>query len=136
MSTGDNYDPTIVPGPELEPEKMVKRNNWLDPETAALLQAGFIQTADVVFLFLVLASLIFCVGFFIFGKNKTVPEYFILLTILLQLTWIITLCYRTCYFILKTHAAIVTLPEAAAKLAVKFQMNQLATGQEPVKKKL
>lgn len=95
----------------------------LDEQTRALFQVGFIRPVDFVALGTILATTITTFFWWAFGTPTWQNVVLVLLGVALVFqAWIVILVYRACYHVIMARSEINTMPEAAAKLAVSYQI--------------
>jgi hypothetical protein len=87
----------------------------------ALWEVGMFKRYDVIVFFLFLFSWFVIGAWLVFGQPDLIKVVLAsVLTLILLMLWIISLIYRTIWFIVKQWADIKLLPAQAAKLAVAF----------------
>jgi hypothetical protein len=95
----------------------------LDEQTRALFQVGFIKPVDFVALGTILVTGTTTFFWWCFGSPtwQNIVSV-VLLVLLVMATWMIILIYRCCYHVIMARSEINTMPEAAAKLAISYQI--------------
>ena len=95
----------------------------LDDQTRALFQVGFVRPVDFVLAGALLATAVTAFFWWFFGSPTWQHLVLVLLGTLHVLgVWIVILAYRGIYHTVMARSEINTMPEAAAKLAVSYQM--------------
>jgi|KBSSwiStaDraftv2_1062776.scaffolds.fasta_scaffold00022_107 branched-subunit amino acid ABC-type transport system permease component len=95
----------------------------LDEQTRALFQVGFIRPIDFFASGSIIATVITTFFWWAFGTPTWQNLVMVMLGVLLVLAvWIAILVYRCCYHVIMARSEINTMPEAAAKLAVSYQI--------------
>jgi F0F1-type ATP synthase assembly protein I len=95
----------------------------LDEQTRALIQVGFIRPIDFVASGTIIGTAITTFFWWFFGSPTWQHLVLVMLGLLLVLAgWIVILVYRCCYHVVMARSEINTMPEAAAKLAVSYQL--------------
>lgn len=98
---------------------------FLDPQVKALLEVGFIKPIDALLLAMWIAVIVTAIFFWHQG-TLTVDRFLILAFIQVTVVgvWAISVIYRTCFQIIMARSDINTMPEAAAKLAISYQLKK------------
>jgi hypothetical protein len=95
----------------------------LDEQTRALFQVGFIRPMDFVAVGTILSTLVTTFFWATFGHPTWQNVVLVALGLLLVTAWwAIILVYRCCYHVIMARSEINTMPDAAAKLAVSYQI--------------
>lgn len=95
----------------------------LDDQTKALFQVGFIRPVDFVLAGSLLVTAITTFFWWFFGSPTWQHLVVVLLGTLHVLgLWIVILVYRSIFHVVMARSEINTMPDAAAKLAVSYQI--------------
>lgn len=95
----------------------------LDEQTKALIQVGFFKPIDMAAVLVLACSAVTVFFWWAFGAPTWQQLVLILLgAILFVAIWLVILVYRCCFHVIMARSEINTMPEAAAKLAVSYQL--------------
>ena len=99
----------------------MRKQPLIDPQTKALIEAGFFRATDLLFFLIILAGGATTLAWWAFA-NPTLAHIALCLigVVIVLLVWLVTLVYRASFWALQCLSEMKLLPVTAAKMALKF----------------